>query len=1029
LQFKAGNGVPLNGPGTFIIQLPNYDTGWINTAMTTCDVNGFIMSCNYYPMCDWITVSIPGTYLIAVGVNIKVSPITVPRYAIRNVVPIARYVRTFSGYEVWYKAQQPLPTPIVPTFSMAVLTYPDTDAGDVNCEYQVTLKNLYTIPGGSIIRISFPSGYNFLASDPSPYVTVPVPLVDLSTSKKISYILAVSSFDVYNFATINAASIFNIYIKGVKNPDFLANAYGFVAEAYYNYYPLIYHFNFGSFAFTASPGSNAVIFNSITAFPTNAYLYSKYTFTFRLISNLPKGSYVYLTFPSTDYIVLPNPPTCIITGAITSFSTCTLSGSTYAIKLISGFSGGTIYLTIKDILNPSPGKTDGFTITTKYDGLVIDYTDTSTLVGRTLTITSGPGLVTMNSLEFDPQNEGEPGTYTFSFFVSNALSSSMGIMITFPPTFDDNLGTVITCEGLTGIVGDVSCTVSQRACTIFGFSNYVPDSSNPITVAIYGVTNPNYILGKDTGQFSISTLVLGGSSLIDNTNLAGTLQTVSAPGWAPVATIEPNSLACRIPSTYKFAISNKEGLPSTIDGGKILVLYPTQFDIPEGDLYCDTPNTGFASNLKCSVARNTITVIGQKSKFSGSLTFYLRDVTNPIFPGITDEIVIKTYDSYASKVLERSFRNLDTFYFTYAYPGPLIQVNKDNAITCVRGTQTADILVNISYPSAKALNIIPTVQGFSVLPQTFSFTLGVTNTSFRISVPQSYPTGTYYITWTTQGDTNPPFYTPIKKSQIIVTSTVGVQVKVNTPFGIPFGGNSLTNTITLTLGPDIKVGVKLTFAGNYPGISFDQSSVIFSSGQTTNTFTIFSSSSINTTKSGNILLSLFGDNAAVYSLSVTSVPFVIIIEDNNPPYFKSAFLTNITMNSVMLNVQTSEIAAIYYMVALDKTAMPPYSEIKNKGPAPYLTTESVYGGEVIGATMKTSINFLNLVAETAYVIYMYLLDRGGNPSDIGQINFKTLDRYIAVNFNARFLIPNPTDAEVQVAINSFAFILSLPPTK
>lgn len=75
--------------------------------------------------------------------------------------------------------------------------------------------------------------------------------------------------------------------------------------------------------------------------------------------------------------------------------------------------------------------------------------------------------------------------------------------------------------------------------------------------------------------------------------------------------------------------------------------------------------------------RNRVILSGNANSYTGNIVFKVSGIENPVEPGITDSIIVKSYDGFNKKVLERSYNNLDPFEFTYSYPGPLITVNGD----------------------------------------------------------------------------------------------------------------------------------------------------------------------------------------------------------------------------------------------------------------------------------------------------------------------------------------------------------------
>ena len=90
------------------------------------------------------------------------------------------------------------------------------------------------------------------------------------------------------------------------------------------------------------------------------------------------GAQIYITFPSTNFAELPYPPIladCDINGGVDSFQSCLLDGSSFVIVLNKIYESGAITFMINNIQNPSTLTTDGFMITTYYDGVLIDSTD------------------------------------------------------------------------------------------------------------------------------------------------------------------------------------------------------------------------------------------------------------------------------------------------------------------------------------------------------------------------------------------------------------------------------------------------------------------------------------------------------------------------------------------------------------------------------------------------------------------------------------------------------------------------------
>jgi hypothetical protein len=117
---------------------------------------------------------------------------------------------------------------------------------------------------------------------------------------------------------------------------------------------------------------------------------------------------------------------------------------------------------------------------------------------------------------------------------------------------------------------------------------------------------------------------------------------------------------------------------------------------------------------------------------------------------------------------------------------------------------------------------------------------------------------------------------------------------------------------------------------------------------------------------------------------------LVIDADTVAPDITELSITDITMNTATIIIGSSEICIAYYMIALAGSATPTLDEVMNQGPAPYTTTQSVYGTATIGTENRVEIAITGLVAETPYQVYVYIIDRGGNTNDPRTETFNTL---------------------------------------
>ena len=751
--------------------MPSFDIGWIPVSNTIgCKLDATYYPCTRYNGADWITISLPSGSTFYTGKTIKLENVQVPRYSNASVTgPLLRFIMGSNNQERVYRPQQYFPQASVPKFFQASLLANKKSKGAVNAEYALTFASINEIPQASSIVITFPTGYNLLASYPPVQFSSP-DLKDISVNQTVTYTPDILTVTITNFKTIAAMTSFTITVQGIRNPSAMALSSGWKAEINLNGSALISHSNFDQFAFTPALDPGTITFNSIVAFPSNTGAYADYTLDFVPATAIPSGGQVRITFPSGDFSSLPLTADCTVTGGITTYSKCSLSGNTYTLLLDNDYSTSGMLVTISGVPNPAVGATDGFIVKTYYDGLFLDKTDTSDLTGRTVDIVDSASNITIKSLTFDPRNEGEEATYTFVFLPTNTITSTMQILFTFPDVYDELLGNNVGCTINDGLDGTIECTVSHRAVTVSGFSTYTPDADFPISISVYGVVNPNQNINHDTGKFTIATLLPNTQVFKDYNAAAGSFETISAPNWAPLYNISATNLNARLDADYTFNFTNNLGVPSTLSQGAILVDFPSDFSLTSGALSCVSNTASFASKIACNVVRNRVIINGQNQSYVGNSVFVVDGITNPLDEGTAGNIVVKTYDGFNAQILERSYKNLDPFTFAYTFPGPQITVNNDNPIRVERGTETNNLYLTLDFPCALNLVFKPTTPGFSVLPFNIDLSLGDIKTAFRVSVPESFLEGTYYIEWETLNDQDPPVYTPLKKTQVIISS-------------------------------------------------------------------------------------------------------------------------------------------------------------------------------------------------------------------------------------------------------------------
>lgn len=150
-----------------------------------------------------------------------------------------------------------------------------------------------------------------------------------------------------------------------------------------------------------------------------------------------------------------------------------------------------------------------------------------------------------------------------------------------------------------------------------------------------------------------------------------------------------------------------------------------------------------------------------------------------------------------------------------------------------------------------------------------------------------------------------------------------------------------------------------------------------------------------TVQSGVVDLELIGVNKEIFNLAKKELKFNIKIRDSRPPEITDIQTLEIKRNSVSFTFVCSDIATAYAIIALKGTEKPSWEELKSQGPPEFDTTETQYAIYHVGKELQGYGYFEGLTAETEYVIYVFLEDRGDNRIEApGYVEFKTQSKLL-----------------------------------
>ena len=754
-----------------LVKLPTFDKGFIQDInMVTCFI-GVVGSdptayeCIKFPIIDWILIKMPVAIPTSTSIYLSLRNLKWPRYAYSLGVP--SYIVHYQGEkEIEVKQYQNLDAPNFQNFYSSAMNIPKKGKGYPDCAYYFKFKATNSIPNGGTVTLTFPSDYSLQASFPSP--TFSADQFTGYNSNPLVFTPFANILTISNIAEFPEKSLFTIRVKGIQNPSpLVSTSTGWTIQTSYNGYTINERSSFDFFQYGNAYSPGTIIFNSISAFPQNALVLADYSIEFTPNTAIPALGIISITFPPAQFNNMPSNPTCKISGGLQTFSSCTLSATIISIVTDSEYTTGSLIVTIKDVTNPAAGTTDGFDILTFYDNNFLDVTDDSDNSYRTILILPQANPITVNSVDFEPKNEGERAKYTFDFIPTSNLKREMELMIQFPDNYDDLIGTGVKCEGLTGILGGFTVSILQKKLFITGLDAYTPSNDNPLRFVVYNVINPNRI--SNLGKFKIATFYSNSKIFIDYNEDINGLEMVSAAGWLTIFIISADNYYSRLTANYTINFTLSKTLPKAASEGYILIDFPIQFDIPDKSISCSNIPTSFG-NLTSTVIQNRVYATGNPETFIGNLGMTFNLIDNPPLSGLTGDLTVITYDGFNKYIIERSYPNLDPFSFEYSYSGPLIVVNDDVEIIVEKGTQTKDLYIKLEYPCALNLTFSTTVTSFALFPSVILMNLGYLQSVFRVSVPVSLAEGTYYITWVTTGEQTPLLYTPLKKTKVIVTN-------------------------------------------------------------------------------------------------------------------------------------------------------------------------------------------------------------------------------------------------------------------
>ena len=995
-----------------------HDNGYCAATLApVCKVDGIVYSCVCEPQADMVLV-IVGSVGFGAG--------TSHTFRIENIynpgsVPVTNdrvRIYTISNWAVQDRITYttvtalPIQTSGVPAYASVLPS--STALGDINVRFSIKIQAGHPIASGGWATILFPIGYSLHTS--TPQSTCVVSSLQALTAAGVGCTLFGVTVTVSSFQGLGVAGMMQVDIYGVKHPS-AGTASGSFTVATYNPAGLLIDSSASiqGVTFSTAPAVGTVSITGLQPFPLNARTNCEIAITFTLAIPLPKGGQLRITFPSAQFPQLPSGVYVKLTGGLTTLQSFSISGSTLIVVTDKTTTSGDITAYVMGLANSDAGDTGAFVVTSVYDGVTMCRSGTNSI----LTIASAASPFPLLSWTFYPRNEGEVATYSFTVQPTSDIPTDQVLLAVFPSELDKRLGALVQCwaEGLAGVL---TCTLARtNTLEITGFEKFLACETCQLTLNVYGVANP---ASGSHGYISFGVLQ-GNSTYLALNSQIGPVVTVEAPGYNNLWEVNSTSLSCRASNAFNFNMTTSKSIPQNSFGGAVWLVFPADYALGGASVRCTSSEYWAGGVPDCGLYYNTVMLDGQEFDYKGNLIIYLTGVPNPLYEVTASSILAKTYDGINLKILQSSYPNTNPSRFPFTYPGPLIVVNKDLPIQGYKGTMTNLVWVNLTYPCALNITLVPKLGDFCIVPYHVELFIGQTAAAFRVALPQHLTSGRYYIAWQLDGEIYPPFYTPVATTEVIVTAAPPLQVYFEAVPSIPRGGTSLPLKVWVPLPPDLNVTVTLSLPQGYAGLWLNQTALEFSGGAEER-FYIMTADNNTKLASSVISVTLAGPNASLYQLSATSLPFSITVPTGNRPKLTSISSAAITRTTASFRFSVSRPSMVYYQVALRGTPAPTFFSARIGGPALNPESQSQYGAVKVLNLGSVSVSALS--AGTKYTIYVWAenqeLDSSG---EVTGHDFATSPVYSAAVASINFLQTFMTQDDIEKALNAVQLLLSL----
>jgi len=902
------------------------------------------------------------------------------------------------------------------TLVLASIT-PDTlERSAKGVHYTFTFTTVNPIPAGGAVTLQFPSQFSGLMTD---YQCKFGAGFVANTGSTLSCVLNSQTITISPLALTPSSTSLTIQIRRLNNPS-ISSLFPFFITTLSPTASIDRTSSLTPLAVSLPTpfSSGHVYFNTLSLEPNTAGAqYADFFMSFKCQHRVPEGATVQITIPF-DFVDIATTG-CSVNVMMTS---CTAAG--HYVNFVTGQdidSVAVIYVQVNQAFTVPLAQTALFGVMVSFGGSTIDKSQTNiSLTGaNSFTPSAAASSMTVTSIDFFPNNQGEPATYAFSFAIPVQVLSSYSLVIWFPSDFDPSVNTRnsrMDCWGdPVEFVGSLlSCQVDTFRKVVVSGLLTIP-ANFQFSVAIGGVLNP--VTGK-IGQFRFAVQNSSGQTLnyqVNSGNFA--IGKGPTPMKFKMLTYANNQL--RALNTLTFTFSPASNIPSSDDQGQVLIDLPDEFPLMNiGDqtgwqLPCQTwllvndvvNATNWNDKVKCTnYNSNRIVVTGGKAYTAlptQNIAIRIEQLPGPQLGVAVRLIKVMTYDGVKKTLLDRNYGQLSYIdSYSLTLQGEPLTVNNNAPITVLPGTCSPPFSLTSPSPMRVDLQLtglMPRVLTARLSPtNVLTFHTSLSQVQTCIAVPVSLTPGTYNLQWAKTGDEyslssdNQSIYSPLTVTSVIVTSGKA-SISLGEITGVPAGGHSLPVVISLSQTPFNELIITPTQVGTMdPGVTFDPASLQFTTGVGKIYFYIRANTNI-LRSSYEIEWVLDGTDSDAYTQPSNSVIKVTGSDEVLPEVSQARYTA--TRTSAEVFVIGSKPGTFYYQLELEGTKMPTASELQlaiSQGQA-LSTVYSSYGPEL-------SIPLTSLAAETSYILFLTMEDTSGRLAPVKFLSIRTNDDYSSVKF-------------------------------